>query len=752
MNSRGQSRRLRNSASILAFAVGLGVALAVAIPISAAAVSYHAPKLKKPVIKKPGPKVRVFVEADQITIDSKTRVGIATGLVKIEYGPYTLTATRVVYDEIHNTFKANGSVVIREPKGNVVEADSATVWNHFKEGFAHHLRALLTNDVTITAQYSRKYANGVIVYQHAVYTACKHCVDAEHKPVWELDAKTATHNTNNQTIYYDDAVFRIAGVPIVYMPRFAYPDPTVKRRTGFLWANAKYDSHFGFGLITPFFWNLAPNYDLTFSPMLTSKNGLLGDVAWRHKLRSGSYNVRGYGIYELDSGTNSSANPWRGALRSNGRFRLSPSWDWGWNGTAVSDTGFLRDYDIDHRRIVTNQVYLTGLSGQDYLTTRAINYLSLYKNQVEQLPPQDQLPNVLPYINAEHTFDQPVFGGALRIDTNTYALERQKADTTYDLGTQQARSVTTLSWQRQMIAGLGTVLTPFANVRGVVTYAKNVPGSSETESVSAQVLPTAGVDMRLPLVSNFDRGSGVLSPVMQLITAPDAPDSSSYGNENAIGFNLDHTNMFLDDRASGSDRFEGGTRAKAGLSYNYFADKGWSARASVGESFQIAGNNGFTAGSGLDGPASDLVGALQLQPWDFITLRYEARAEEDLSRINAQEAAASLTFDRISGSLSYADIAAAPDYGRPDHEQQVWGDASFALNDSWTLFGGLRYDMLHDDFVQKSVGLSYECDCMNAKLTYAENLTSSVNSPIDHVINLSVSFRTLGSSKGGFTF
>jgi LPS-assembly protein len=102
--------------------------------------------------------------------------------------------------------------------------------------------------------------------------------------------------------------------------------------------------------------------------------------------------------------------------------------------------------------------------------------------------------------------------------------------------------------------------------------------------------------------------------------------------------------------------------------------------------------------------------------------------------------------------LAYADIAAAENYGRPDHEQQIWGDARLRLGAGWSLFGGMRYDLEYDDFVQKSIGLAFNCDCMNAELRYAEKLTASPSNPVERSIFLSVSFRTLGAASAGFAF
>jgi LPS-assembly protein len=365
---------------------------------------------------------------------------------------------------------------------------------------------------------------------------------------------------------------------------------------------------------------------------------------------------------------------------------------------------------------------------------------------------QEDLPQALPYVRSSHIIQEELLGGELALDTTSYSLHREDSITGYKLGTQQTRVVTAVQWQKQVITDAGIVFTPFAGVRSELTSSENVPGANASATSEAEILPSAGLDLRMPLVANGTRGSSVVTPVAQIVTSPDAPETDDYGNENALTLNFDHTNLFLEERHSGTDRYGGGTRANVGVLYNYIANNGWSVRAAAGQSIQIAGENGYLPGSGLDGPQSDLIGALAVQPWDNLNLTYAVRAEEDLSQINAQEASASLTFDRFSASLGYADIAAAANYGRPDHEEQIWGDARLRLGAGWSVFGGLRYDLEYDDFVQKSIGLAFNCDCMNAELRYAEKLTADNANPIERSIFLSVSFRTLGAASAGFSF
>jgi LPS-assembly protein len=339
----------------------------------------------------------------------------------------------------------------------------------------------------------------------------------------------------------------------------------------------------------------------------------------------------------------------------------------------------------------------------------------------------------------------------LAINSSAYSLTREDADTPFqdqdiEHGTSQSRAVTDLAWQRQMINGLGLVVTPFARVRGDVYVVDNLPGAADSEETIGRILPSAGIDMRWPLLSVQDFGQSILTPVFQIISATDETDEESIGNEDAITLNFDHTSLFLQDRFTGIDRYEGGTRANAGVVYGFTGVNGGFARVSIGESFHIAGENSFAADTGLDGTASDLVGAVAWQPWENFRFTYQARVEEDFSDVNVQEASISLTLDRITGSLSYADLDAEPASGRLEHQEQIWGDASYRLGEAWSLFGGLRYDLESDLFMDKTVGIGFECDCFNARLAYSESRTNDPNDSVDRSIMLSVELRTLGQT------
>jgi LPS-assembly protein len=715
---------------------------------------FTAPRFAKPETRRPGPGTRVNVIADRIAYDGKRRIATATGSVRITYGPYTLVATKVVYDLNRDLLKANGSVQLREPNGNILEADYAEITERFREGFAAHVRALLTNDAIVTADYARRSEGNITVYERATYTACIACVAADATPLWQIVAREATHDQAAKTIYYRDMHFEIGGVPVLWLPYLAYPDPTVGRRTGFLFPQLSYGKAYGAALTTPYFWAPAPNYDMTLAPRWNTRQSPLADAEWRHRLAQGMYDLHAYGIYQLTPGATDDGSRLRGALTSRGEFRIDDVWTWGWDGTLVSDRQFLDDYEIDDRDLASSDVHAVGIAGRSYAAARALHFQSLLREENDEV-----WPNVHPYVTASHTYDQPVLGGELGFDVSAYSLSRDAAvdaaaspaGSDFDLGTEQTRGVVNLRWQRQMIAGMGQVITPFAGLRGDVFVSEHVPSASSTSETDAHLLPSAGLDVRWPFIAGHGAGQSVLTPVVQVIAAGSEKQDREYGNEDAITLNFDHSNLFLQDRFSGLDRYEGGTRANAGVTYAFLDSAGGFARVSLGESFHIAGTNSFVAGSGLDGTASDLVGAFAYQPNEMLRFTYQARVEEDLSRVNAQEAAVSLTFDRISGSLSFADIGEAEAYGRPSDEEQVWGDASYRLGEAWSVFGGFRYDLRGDRFMDKAVGVLFECDCMRASLVFSEGVDEDASETgTDRRIKLTVEFRTLGAVAGGF--
>ncbi|NNE24854.1 MAG: LPS-assembly protein LptD, partial [Rhizobiales bacterium] len=590
------------------------------------------------------------------------------------------------------------------------------------------------------------------------YTRCKDCVTPNGGPLWELKSDEATHNEEEGVIYHRNATMEFAGVPVFYTPWLSHPDPTNKRHSGFLVPSFFISNSLGFGAEIPYFWELAPNYDITFRPLLTSKQGPFARAVWRHRTQTGQYKIDGGGIYQFSP--NELIAPGdrrlRGFVRTRGDYQINNNWTWGWDATAVSDDTVMRRYRIDDRTDVASLTHVTGIRDRNYFTARAYHFQGLLTSDIDST-----FPIMAPYIRHNYVLDRPVLGGELGFNTSIYSVHRKLATspfTTVNNGTDQTRAVNDLTWRREFVNSLGQLITPFTRLRNELAITNNVPdvtapGGFRDNELTGRVMPTAGVDGRWPFIRGGEHTQQIFTPVVQVVTSTDEKKTDRIGNEDAVTLNFDNTSLFLHDRFTGTDRFEGGTRANIGILYTLLFSEGGFLRVSLGESFHLAGKNSFTAGSGLESDRSDLVAAVAFQPFDNFRFTYQARFDENTLNVRGQEAGVSFELiDRLTAAVNYSDLEAAPAYGRVLKQRQLFASADLKLIGGWSLFGDIRYDFELNDPIRQRIGIGWACDCFDFKLFYKEDFTNDGDVERERAFLMSVEFKTLGSARIGSGF
>ena len=98
---------------------------------------------------------------------------------------------------------------------------------------------------------------------------------------------------------------------------------------------------YGYGVEIPYYWAIAPDYDATFTPRITTKQGVLLQGEFRQRLLDGSYQIRADGIDQLDPGAFAGQpgdRQFRGGVETKGQFALNDKWVWGWDGVAAVPT------------------------------------------------------------------------------------------------------------------------------------------------------------------------------------------------------------------------------------------------------------------------------------------------------------------------------------------------------------------------------------------------------------------------------
>ena len=119
---------------------------------------------------------------------------------------------------------------------------------------------------------------GVVHLTPSTYTTC-----SLENSDWELDAsKTELYRDEDRGHAYN-IVFKYKDTPVFYTPFFSFP-LSKARQSGFLYPSFGSSGESGTVLSTPYYFNLAENYDLTFNPTNFSGRGQMFEVEMRHKL------------------------------------------------------------------------------------------------------------------------------------------------------------------------------------------------------------------------------------------------------------------------------------------------------------------------------------------------------------------------------------------------------------------------------------------------------------------------------------
>ena len=210
----------------------------------------------------------MLLQATEIRYDYTNNTVSAVGNVQIYYNGSTVEADEVIYDQKTKRLQARGNVRMTEADGKIIYGQFIDLTDDYRDGFVDSLRLETPDDTRFAATRADRVKGNYTVMQNGVYTACEPCKDDPKKPpLWQIEAARIIHDSGEKMIYFEDARVEFFGVPLIYFPFMSQPDPSVSRKSGFLFPNITYSTVYGGGFEIPYFWALAPNYDLTASTM-----------------------------------------------------------------------------------------------------------------------------------------------------------------------------------------------------------------------------------------------------------------------------------------------------------------------------------------------------------------------------------------------------------------------------------------------------------------------------------------------------
>ena len=742
----------------------------------------------------------MLVQAAEVDYDYNNQRVSAVGNVQMFYNGTSVEADKVIYDQKTKRLHAEGNIRLTDAEGKITYANIMDFSDDYRDGFVDSLRVDTEDQTRMAATRADRSSGNYTVFENGVYTACAPCKDDPKKPpLWQVKGARIIHDQTEKMLYFENAQLEFFGVPMAYLPYFSTPDPTVKRKSGFL----------------------MPGYHVGVDLRLRRRSPvLLGDRArLRRDIQSALHHPAGRAVAgrippapdrRLLSDPRLRHRPARPRRlrrparrppvprrrRNQGPVRAERQMDMGlgrrpavrllfhvrttgWPSTGIRWASFL---SLPTEAI--SQLYLTGVGNRSFFDARTIYYLSFSGNQ-------DKVPVIHPVIDYSNVINSPIFGGEFSYKTNFTSLTRETA--AFDPITTLANTIglcTTTSadplaripsqcllrgmpgtytrltaeaqWRKSFTDPFGQIWTPFAILRADAIDASisNQPGVSNFlpvgDTQALRLMPAVGLEYRYPFINVQPWGTTTIEPIAQVIIRPNETYAGKLPNEDAQSLVFDASNLFAVDKFSGYDRVEGGGRANVGVQATTQFDRGGSVNVLFGQSYQLFGLNSYAVAdatntgldSGLENTRSDYVASVNYSPNRTYTFSVRSRMDEATWNVNRLEAEGRANFDRWSVSLMYGNYAAQPEIGYLTRREGILASASVKLAANWVVSGAARWDLEANKINQYVVGAGYVDDCFVLAANYVTSYTYSAGTTppvLSHAFMLQIGLRTLAT-------
>jgi LPS-assembly protein len=276
---------------------------------------------------------RIHIDSDDAKVDTEGNA-VLNGRVKVRQDARSVTSDTVTYDQKTGRVVVKGSVDFEDPKLHVHSVDGSYEMN----GAANFDQA----NFQLMDRMGRGYAKDIDVLTDGKvrlagvrYTTCP--VGNED---WMLQASSLNIDTEAQEGVARSVTMRFKDVPIFYTPYISFPVGD-ERKSGLLFPSFSHSGSNGYQLDVPYYFNLAPNYDLTLTPSYLSSRGVQLGGQFRY-LTASSHGQIDTTFLPDDSQTHSDRNYFRFTDITD--FKTGMRFDA--DVASVSDSSYFEDFAV----------------------------------------------------------------------------------------------------------------------------------------------------------------------------------------------------------------------------------------------------------------------------------------------------------------------------------------------------------------------------------------------------------------------
>jgi LPS-assembly protein len=545
----------------------------------------------------------------------------------------TLSAERFEYNLDKQSIIADRKVKFVDKDKNTYYFSKLNSDDKFNEIVGTDIYAELNKDLLksgdkfnefIEPRFSGKSAtlkNNITIVQDAQFTTCKKTNEAEGCAYWNLKAGQLIHDKEQKKLTYKNVSLDLNSIPVIYVPYFSHPDPTVKRKEGFLAPSfSLLGGDIGSTIKIPYFYPLSESADFTVSPVYYFKQNplLLGE--YRERFKNGDLVIEGgytQGYQKVTSTqADGSRNHLYGNINLNFKDKILDESQFSTKIQRVNDPTYLRVNKInstsdgfkknlvrENETKLTNEVSLNSYGKNENLNLKAAAYQNITtirkSDQYEYLAPE--------IIYSKYNF----------LNNNNLNFNSNFRSLTTNTNQNKTIFINNLdhSTSESYNSNLGIGYKFLTKINNINYYADH---KSPNEDLNGQINPVVALDTSLPLAKISKESEQYIIP---RILSRYAPGKMQNAKSNDITLNTD--NVFSINRMNSDELIEKDFSLNLGFDWlwkekNLNQTKSREASFSVGQVMKFNNDLDMPTKSSLQNKNSDLVTkATYLSPGNF---------------------------------------------------------------------------------------------------------------------------------------
>jgi len=464
-------------------------------------------------------------------------------------------------------------------------------------------------------------------------------------PPWELKAGKMTHDKIKKTMFYDNAVIKVYNVPIFYLPKLSHPDPTVKRRSGFLIPSYKDTKNLGSSISLPYFWAINKDRDLTINSKLFATEHPLFLGEYKQVFKN-SYLTLDFGHtegYKKASGNKKLGDKSHVFLNFLKNFNETESINKNFevNLQHVRDRKYLKLYKIDSNLVNYETEILENSIDYSVINDDKNHFYSFNASANRTLADSysDKYEYILPEINYEKQLLSEKFGyGNFKsnLKVNNYDTNKYKRTLINNFNWEIDRPFSEKIFTGKILSDLKNINYKYDNIDGF------------KEDTHNELFGAVGYLASLDLFKTSADGSNhLLTPKMLLKFAP------NYMRKETEEHNLAKKNLFSLDRLQSEQNYEGGTNLTIGLDYE-INDEFNQTNFSIGQIISEKKNNKDMPDTlSLDNRFSNVVGNLSHKRGNNLNINYNYSIDQNFKETHYNEVSMDYTNSNFNFNIDY---------------------------------------------------------------------------------------------------